>query len=291
MLVGAPLDLVVPVWLLDAAASICHKDVYKNSLNVPSSLLYPDGVMNMNRITKDGRPLLASIDAEDGAPKAARWSAIYLGLRDAILTHALRPGTKLPEDELAEIYSVSRTIVRSALQALSHDRLIQLEPNRGAFVARPTKREAREVFEARAIIEPKVAALAAELATPADIKRLEQHLVDEHAAVEAGRDGEAVVLSAGFHMAIADIAQQATLAEFVRSLCSRSSLIISLYWRRRDTICESHAHHALVEAIGRNSPKDAAELMTSHLVDLLSGLDLSVQEPTSRKLADILKRA
>lgn len=230
-------------------------------------------------------------DSDDGPAKSgARWSAVYLGLRDAILTHGLRPGTKLPEDELGEIYSVSRTLVRSALQALAHDRLVTLEPNRGAFVAKPTKLEAREVFEARALIEPKVAALAAEVATPKDVALLRRHLDDEHEAVHAGKDGEAVVLSGRFHVAIAEIADQSILTDFVRGLCSRSSLIISLYWRRRDAICESHAHHALVEAIARNSPKDAAELMNSHLVDLLSGLDLSERVAEPRRLADILRR-
>jgi DNA-binding GntR family transcriptional regulator len=228
---------------------------------------------------------------EAAARSSVRWSAVYLGLRDAILTHRLQPGTKLPEDELAEIYSVSRTIVRSALQALSHDRLVTLEPNRGAFVAKPTKLEAREVFEARALIEPKVAALAAEVAKPADIGLLRRHLEAEHEAVRAGRDGEAVVLSGRFHVAIAEIAGQSILTDFVRGLCSRSSLIISLYWRRRDAICESHAHHALVEAIAKNSPKDATELMTSHLVDLLSGLDLSDRSAEPRGLAEILKGA
>jgi DNA-binding GntR family transcriptional regulator len=228
---------------------------------------------------------------EDGpARSSVRWSTVYLGLRDAILTHGIRPGTKLPEDELGEIYSVSRTIVRSALQALAHDRLVTLEPNRGAFVAKPTKLEAREVFEARAVIEPKVASLAAEVAKPADIARLRRHLSDEHEALHAGRDGEAVVLSGRFHVAIAEIAGQSILTDFVRGLCSRSSLIISLYWRRRDTICESHAHLALVDAIAANSPKDAAELMTSHLVDLLSGLDLAARQPEPLKLADILRR-
>ncbi|TJW69282.1 MAG: GntR family transcriptional regulator, partial [Mesorhizobium sp.] len=91
---------------------------------------------------------------------AMRWFPVYAGLRDAIVSHRLAPGTKLPEDELASIYSVSRAVIRAALQALSHDRLARLEPNRGAFVAQPTKQEAREVFEARALIEPKVAALA-----------------------------------------------------------------------------------------------------------------------------------
>lgn len=230
-------------------------------------------------------------EAEDVAARpAVRWSAVYLGLRDAILTHTLTPGTKLPEDELGEVYSVSRTIVRSALQALSHDRLVTLEPNRGAFVAKPTKLEAREVFEARALIEPKVAGLAAEIARPADVALLRKHLEEEHEAMHDGRDGEAVVLSGRFHVAIAEIAGQSILTDFVRGLCSRSSLIIALYWRRRDTICESHAHHALVDAIGKNSPRDATELMTSHLVDLLSGLDLSERPPEPKRLADILKR-
>lgn len=227
---------------------------------------------------------------EDVGRPTSRWSIVYDGVRTAILDHSIAAGTKLPEDELCSIYAVSRTIVRAALQALAHDRLVTLEPNRGAFVAKPTRVEAREVFEARALVEPKVAALAAEVATLADADRLRHHLELEHRALNDGKDGDAVVLSAQFHVGIAEIAAQSILTEIVRDLCSRSSLIISLYWRRRDTICESHAHHALVEAIGRRSPKDAAELMTSHLVDLLSGLDLS-QRPaaTAPSLATILR--
>src|SRR4051812_1024159 len=60
---------------------------------------------------------------------AMRWFPVYAGLRDAIVSHRLAPGTKLPEDELASIYSVSRAVIRAALQALSHDRLARLEPN------------------------------------------------------------------------------------------------------------------------------------------------------------------
>src|ERR1700710_1097137 len=119
--------------------------------------------------------LTTEVDDTIGKP-VVRWSAVYVGLRDAILTHALSPGTKLPEDELGEVYSVSRTIVRSALQSLAHDRLVTLEPNRGAFVAQPTKSEAREVFEARALIEPKGAALAADAAETKGAALLWQHL-------------------------------------------------------------------------------------------------------------------
>jgi DNA-binding GntR family transcriptional regulator len=233
--------------------------------------------------------LRANEDRASGTVTSARWTQIYDDLKAAILAHAIAPGTKLPEDELGEVYSVSRTLVRAALQALAHDRLVQLEPNRGAFVAKPSKREAREVFEARAIIEPKVAAMAAAIAKPADVKVLRKHLDEEHKAIHDGRQGDAIMLSARFHEGIAEIAGQSILTEFVRSLCSRSALIISLYSKRTDTFCESHAHHALVDAIAANSQRDAAELMTSHLVDLLSGIDVSESAAPQRKLSEILR--
>ena len=68
-----------------------------------------------------------------------------------------------------------------------------------------------------------------------------------------------------------------------------SALIISLYSKRQDTFCESHAHSALVDAIAANSALDASELMTSHLVDLLSGIELSDREPQQLSLSEILK--
>jgi DNA-binding GntR family transcriptional regulator len=117
------------------------------------------------------------------------------------------------------------------------------------------------------------------------------NLEEEHEAVRAGKDSEAVVLSGRFHVAIAEIANQSILTDFVRGLCSRSSLIISLYWRRRDTICESYGYHTLVDAIEKKDPCDASELMYSHLVDLLSGLNLSDPPAEPKRLAGILKPA
>ncbi|NRQ12944.1 HTH-type transcriptional repressor RspR [Ensifer sesbaniae] len=233
--------------------------------------------------------MLAARDPEPHSRiPATRWSPIYHGLRDAIVGHRLAPGTKLPEDELASIYSVSRTVIRAALQALAHDRLVRLEPNRGAFVAQPSTREAREVFEARALIEPRVAALAAEVAKPEDILLLRHHLDKEHEALHAGRDSDAIMLSARFHVGIAEIAGHSVLTSFVRDLVSHSSLIIALYWKRRDTTCESHAHHALVDAIEAGEAAKAAELMKEHLLDLLSGLELSPPAKKPESLAEML---
>lgn len=227
----------------------------------------------------------ASTDSNLRSPRAAR---IHAALHEAILDHRLQPGTLLPEDEIGSIYGASRTIVRSALQALAHERLVTIEPNRRAQVAKPSAEEARYVFEARSIIEPRVASLAAGRAGPADVERLLRHIKEENEASAAGQTGRALMMSAAFHLTISEIAAQPILAGFVRDLLSRSSLIIALYWRRPDTICEHHAHAALTDAIGMRDGSRAADLMLSHMVDLLSGLDLKPPMKEPKRLSALL---
>lgn len=214
---------------------------------------------------------------------------IYVSLHDAILHHRLPPGTKLSEEEVGEVFEAGRTVVRSALQALAHSELVTIERNRGAFVARPSRAEANEVFEARALVEPRIARLAAERARPKDIRRLRAHLKEEHKALASEDMSAALSLSSRFHLEIADIAQHELLGRFVRTLMSRSSLIIALYWRRREVACEQHSHDALLDALSRNDGKAAEKIMKSHLVDLHSGLDLSEKAPMDVSLAQALR--
>ena len=93
-------------------------------------------------------------------------------LERAIVEHRLPPGAKLPEDEIGELYGAGRTVVRGALQRLAHGGLVTLRRHRGASVAQPDLREAREVFEARALLEPRTARSAALRATLAQVKLL-----------------------------------------------------------------------------------------------------------------------
>lgn len=213
--------------------------------------------------------------------------SVAADLERAIHEHRLPPATKLGEDDLGDAYGISRTIVRAALQSLSHRRLVELRPNRGAFVAQPSVREAREVFEARSLVEPRTARSAAERMTEAGLARLREHIAQEHAALHAHEDGRALYLSGQFHIEIARIADQTTIEAFVSELISRSSLIIALYWRRKAALCETQAHHALMDAFSRKDGDTAEQLMKSHLLDLLASLDLRTvsQPPTSLREA------
>jgi len=74
-------------------------------------------------------------------------------LSKAIAQQRLRPGTRLVESQLVEALSANRNHVQVALQRLALQRIVTIEPNRGAMVAQPTAKEAREVFIARRAIE------------------------------------------------------------------------------------------------------------------------------------------
>lgn len=224
----------------------------------------------------------------DGAASATS-DHIADALRRSILAHRLGPGAKLVEDEVGEIFGVGRTIVRAALQSLAHQGLVTTVRNRGAFVADPGVREAREVFEARALLEPRTSRSAALRSTPEGVARLKTHIETEHQALLAGDLGQAVYLSGMFHVEIAEMADQTTIAAMISTLVSRSSLIVALYWHRPQAICESHAHHALADAIAAQDGERAEDLMKGHLLDLLSNLDLREKPKTAGSLRQAIE--
>ncbi len=210
-------------------------------------------------------------------------------LSQAVHEHRLQPGAKLREDEVCDLFGVSRTIVRQALRSMEFEGLLTIEKNRGAFVSKPTLKEAQEVFQARALLEPSTARAAAMRANAADIEMLERHIKDEHVALDQDEAGLALKLSGDFHLEIARIADQQTIEQFLRQLISRSSLVIALYWRRRNALCESNAHHALVDALRNGDGDSAEELMKGHLLDIFSQLDLRERAEGSTSLRDALR--
>lgn len=223
----------------------------------------------------------------DSRPKNAEEIALHLS--QAVHEHRLQPGAKLREDEVSDVFGVSRTIVRQALRSMAFEGLLTIERNRGAFVAKPTLKEAQEVFQARALLEPSTARAAAERATEKDIGILQRHIEDEHAALDRDEAGLALKLSGDFHLEIARIADQQTIEQFLRQLISRSSLVIALYWRRRNALCESNAHHALVDALSKGDGENAEDLMKGHLLDIFSQLDLRERAEGDTPLRDALR--
>ena len=71
-------------------------------------------------------------------------------------------------------------------------------------------------------------------------------------------------------------------------LVARSSLIVAIYWRKPQALCESHAHHALIDAIAAHDGARVEDLMKGHLLDLLTNLDLREKPQTAISLRQAL---
>jgi DNA-binding GntR family transcriptional regulator len=203
---------------------------------------------------------------------------IYERIVSAVLDHRLAPGTKLVEDKLATAFGVSRTRIRPVLVRLASEQIVTLIPNRGATVAQPTEQEAREVFEVRRLIEPRLVELFIANASAADMAQLVKGIDAEEAAREAGDMHRAIRLSGDFHLRIAERAGHETLGRVLREMVSRTSLILMTFSpdhaqaREEATACGCREHRGLIDAIRLRDAKEAARRMREHLTQLESRL-------------------
>jgi len=219
---------------------------------------------------------------------AASVSEIRDKLWLAIAERRLKPGTRLKEEELAEIFSSSRARVRQALTLLERDRLVTLIPNRGGFVAEPTIEEARDVFFARRLVEGGLLERLCETATETDLEDLHDHIAQEREAAAEGDLASIVRLSGGFHILIAELAGSAYLHDVLRDLVSRTSLISTMYGPRHQHDCGPDEHAEVVACIARRDAAGALRAMQHHLSHVEDTLDLSGGQMPTRDLRQLL---
>jgi DNA-binding GntR family transcriptional regulator len=212
------------------------------------------------------------------APSPTR--TIVEALTRAIVEHRLQPGTKLAEQRLADHFGVSRTLVRQALFQLAQKHLVRMEPARGAFVAAPTVLEARQVFQVRRLLEAEMVREFIRTVTPARIKALREHIAQEKAAMGSDDASERQQLLGDFHVRIAELAGNGVLAQILRDLVSRSSLITLMYQRDSFAAHSQEEHVELVKALAAKDEKRAVKLMDEHLLHVEQSLAFERTIPT-----------
>lgn len=212
---------------------------------------------------------------------------IHSDIADAIFDQRMPPGTKLSEARLGELYEVSRTVVRKALFRLASDKLVDMRPNRGAIVSQPTVEEARQVFEARRLIESSML----EYSVPAmggDEHRQLRVLVAADIAAHDSRDRQRMIRASGdFHRGLARMSGNAVLCGFLDQLIGRTSLIIAMYQSHASAACSHNAHEELIDVIERADVAGAQRAMRVHLHDCEDQLQLAGSAPDN-ELAQML---
>lgn len=199
---------------------------------------------------------------------------IYERIYAAILEHRLHPGTKLGEEKMADIFGVSRARIREVLARLAHEQIVELFPQRGAYVAKPTTEQARDVFEARRLIEPAVLRRLVDTLTTEKIQRLRQHIELEADARRRGDKRAVIRLSGEFHTLLAELAGNSALARSMRELCMLTCLTIFLYDAPTAQSCRDDEHQMIIDAVAKKDRGRAEKIMLEHLDHIEGSLQL-----------------
>jgi DNA-binding GntR family transcriptional regulator len=208
-------------------------------------------------------------------------SFIVDSLTKAIVEHRLKPGTKLAEQKLADHFGVSRTLVRQALFQLSQNRLIRLEPARGAFVAAPSVSEAKQVFAVRRMLEAEMTRAFVREVTPAKIRALREHVAREKAAVDQADVPGRTELLGDFHVRMAELMGNQVLAQMLGELISRCALVTLMYQSARAAEHSHEEHGEIVKALAARDEPLAVRLMNEHLLHVEEGLTFDREQPVN----------
>lgn len=191
----------------------------------------------------------------------------------------LKPGHQLPsERELSELFQVSRASVREALRALESMGFVEIRSGEGTYVASTVESflsplafaiqehrdSLREIFEARKILEPEIAALAAERASPPEVRRLEVVLEEQARQIARGETG--VEADSAFHSALARAAKNKVFLRLndamVQSLRETRERSLQTDGRPARSLA---GHRKILKAIRAGDPGKARKAMLEHL--------------------------
>jgi DNA-binding GntR family transcriptional regulator len=198
-------------------------------------------------------------------PPRASATQIASHVVDAILSGRLAPGQRLGEQELADVFGVSRTLVREAMARLSARGMVEVSSRRGWFVVQPSRAEAAEAFSARIAIETGMLAALDKPLPKARLARLKAHYKAEQAALRGSDAGKRSYLLGDFHVCLAECVSGPLLGDILRDLTARTTLVATLFQSTHDAALSCSEHVAIVAALERGDAAGAAALMRAHI--------------------------
>ena len=200
-----------------------------------------------------------SVPSRSSAPQIAHQVV------QAILAGRIAPGQRLGEQELAGVFGVSRTLVREAMARLSARGMVEVSSRRGWFVVQPSRADAAEAFSARIAVETGMLSSLDRPLARSKLARLKAHYKAEQAAIEGADAGNRSYLLGDFHVCLADCVSGPLLADILRDLTARTTLVATLFQSTHDAGLSCSEHVAIVAALEQGDAAGAAELMRAHI--------------------------
>lgn len=209
---------------------------------------------------------------------------------DSILAQKLAPGERLGEQELADLFGVSRTLVREALMMLQARGFVEVQPRRGWYVVEPSVEDAHDAFSARRVIEAGILASAVDEGRPlqAITRRLRAHIAEEQQAIDGADAATRAFLLADFHVCLAEVMGHRNLADILRDLTARTTLAATLYQSPLDAGASCTEHEAIVDALETGNVALARQRLLNHIGNVEAALNPGEPQSARDRLRDSL---
>ena len=195
---------------------------------------------------------------------------------ESILAQKLAPGERLGEQPLADLFGVSRTLVREALMQLQARGFVEVRTRKGWYVVEPSIEEARDAFAARRAVEGGMLRQTEGRPLQAVVRRLRKHIGDEQAAIEGADAATRAFLLADFHVCLAECLGHRMLADMLRDLTARTTLVATLYQSSHDARASCADHARIVGMLEAGDTAGAERLMLDHIGSVESALGKSL---------------
>jgi DNA-binding GntR family transcriptional regulator len=201
--------------------------------------------------------------------------AIYEQLKNSIVSGRLEPGLRLIPAEIGAQFQVSTMPVRNALMRLEAEHLVSRSPHREYAVARYSRKEIREVYDVRIVLEGFAARLAAENISPEGLRDLAEILRRSEQHLDEGKGDLFKEANGEFHTAVCRHSGNDQLAETIQALRDKSTRFRATYYRQwKPPRMALQEHHEILSALERGKPDEAEAWIKK---DVGSARDLLLQ--------------
>ena len=203
--------------------------------------------------------LLERLPRESGGEYALRT------IKENIVSLELAPGSQISENELAAEMGLSRTPVREALIELAKVKIVDIQPQKKSTIPLIDYDMVEESRFMRDLLECAVAELDCEMATPADLERLNENIRLQSLYLDDFYSGQLMNLDNQFHGMLFDIAKKSQVFALIQNISIHFDRVrtMALSSVKNTKIVQDHVD--LVDAIARRDGRTARMLMAEHL--------------------------
>lgn len=204
---------------------------------------------------------------------------VYQYLKNSLLSRSIAPGTQLTEQAIAKELEVSRTPIRLAFKRLEAEGLIEMIPNRGAFVVQPTIQEILAFFDLRKELEYLSVKYGLPKVQEEDFTELHKLLDEEKKAYEQKDLHDYVRINKQFHLFLAKKSENKFLIRYMEQMLNQMNVYLFLldtfYHIDSPDNTRFAEHEHMVQAIENGDSDELLSLIDQHMEHSIG--DLRVQ--------------